>query len=68
MSRDDDPGEVYDERGRPLSLGGRIRLAFRADPTKGAVVFLLLLFGVAFLLAGVVVFWSDILAFLESLL
>lgn len=63
MSRDDRPSEVLDADGRPRSLRGRIRLAFRRDPTRGLVILLLALFGLSFLVAGVVVFWSDIVGF-----
>lgn len=68
MSRDDRPPEVLDADGRPTSLRGRIRLAFRRDPTRGLVVVLLALFGLSFLVAGVVVFWSDIVGLLLDLL
>lgn len=65
VSRPDDRRtEVLDEDGRPLSFAGRVRLAFRRDPTKGVVVLLLLLFGAAFLIAGVVVFWNDVVSLL----
>lgn len=60
--------EVLDEENRPVSLAGRVRLAFRRDPTKGVVVLLLLLFGLSFLVAGVVVFWDDLVSSLVGLL
>lgn len=64
MSRNDAPSEVLEADGRPTSLRGRIGLAFKRDPTKGLVVLLLALFGLSFLLAGVVVFWNDIVGLL----
>lgn len=68
VSRPDDRrAEVLDENGQPLSMAGRVRLAFRRDPTKGAVVLLLLLFGVTFLVAGVVVFWNEIVSLFLNL-
>lgn len=60
--------EVLDEENRPMSLAGRVRLAFRRDPTKGVVVLLLLLFGLSFLVAGIVVFWDDMVSSLVGLL
>lgn len=58
---------MVDEEEQPLSVADRIRLAFRRDPTKGVLVLLLLLFGVSFLVAGLVVFWNDIVSLLVGL-
>lgn len=61
VSRPEESPEVLDADGRPTSLGGRIRLAFRADPTKGLVVLVLFLLGLSFLVAGIAVFWEELL-------
>lgn len=49
---------------RSLSLGQKIRIAAREDPTKGAFIFLLLLLAFGFLVAFVVVFGGDLLRLL----
>lgn len=53
-------GAAGDDR-RPPTLGEQVRIAFREDPTKGLYVLLLFLLGFGFLVAGVVVFWDQLL-------